>query len=223
MYTFFKSDIARFKPHNPKAWCYNFFLVYFQFTSLYPWTQKTQKYPVGHPEIITKDFDMTLASYFGIAKVKILPPRGLYHPVLPYRSNGKLKFPLCRTCADRESKDPCCCTEEERAILGTWCTPEIQKAVEKGYTLLTCYEVYHWSETEEYDPDTKQGGLFTEYVNTFLKLKQEASGWPEWCKTEEDRQQYVTNYAANEGIQLDMNNIQKNPGLRSLSKLALNR
>jgi hypothetical protein len=38
------------------------------------------------------------------------------------------------------------------------------------------------------------GGVFTEYVNIFLKLKQEASGWPEWCQSEEDRQKYITDY-----------------------------
>lgn len=200
-----------------------FHLIYFQFTSLYPYVNKTQRYPKGHPKIITEDFDMTLASYFGIAKVKILAPRGLYHPLLPFRSGGKLKFPLCRTCADEESQNPCQCTDEERAITGTWCTPELQKALEKGYTLLKCYEVYHWEDTEEYDLDTKQGGLFTEYVNTFLKLKQEASGWPDWVKTEEDKEEYINNYAINEGIQLDIDHIKKNPGLRSLAKLALNR
>ena len=29
-----------------------------------------------------------------------------------------------------------------------------------------------------YDPIAKQGSLFTEYINTFLKIKQEASGYP---------------------------------------------
>lgn len=31
-------------------------------------------------------------------KVDILPPCGLYHPVLPYRRGGKLTIPLCRSC-----------------------------------------------------------------------------------------------------------------------------
>ena len=59
---------------------------YVDFTSLYPWTNKYCRYPVGHPEIIVENFDPNLDSYFGIAQVKILPPRGLYHPVLPYVS-----------------------------------------------------------------------------------------------------------------------------------------
>jgi hypothetical protein len=40
----------------------------------------------------------------------------------------------------------------------------------------------HFDETEQYDPKTKTGGLCIDYVNTFLKMKQEASGWLEWCR-----------------------------------------
>ena len=69
---------------------------------------------------------------------------------------------------------------------------------------------------------SKTGGLFTEYVNTFLKVKQEASGWPDWCKTEEDRQTYINLYHKKEGVRLDYKNISKNPGFRALAKLMLN-
>ncbi|XP_041361018.1 uncharacterized protein LOC121377177 [Gigantopelta aegis] len=194
---------------------------YVDFTSLYPWVNKYCQYPVGHPEIIHKDFK-PLDQYFGIAKVKVAPPRKLYHPVLPYRSNGKLKFPLCRTCSDQELQTPCHHSDEERNITGTWCIPEILKAMEKGYQVITVYEVYHWPETTQYNPTTRDGGLFAEYINTFLKLKQEASGWPEWCLTDEDKDQYIRQYRDKEGVQLDKDKITKNPGLRSLAKLCLN-
>ena len=55
-------------------------IKYVDFTSLYPFMNKTCEYPVGHPEVITSDFQ-DLDQYFGIAKVRILPPRGLYYPV----------------------------------------------------------------------------------------------------------------------------------------------
>ena len=194
---------------------------YIDFTSLYPYVNKYCEYPRGHPEIITKPV-RDLSVYFGIAMVKILPPRGLYHPVLPYRSCGKLKFPLCRTCADEEALEPCQCSDVDRCLLGTWCIPELNKAVEKGYTLLRVYEVYHWPERMQYDADTKQGGLFTPYVNAFLKLKQQASGWPGWCQTETDKGKYISDYYEREGISLDYASVQKNPGLRSLAKLCLN-
>ena len=177
---------------------------------------------MGHPDIITDNFE-DIRSYFGLAKVKILAPRGLYHPLLPYRSNGKLKFPLCRTCTDEESRTVCRHTDDQRAFVGTWCTPELEKALDKGYRLLSIYEVYDWTQTSQYDPQTKEGGLFAPYVNTFLKFKQEASGWPDWCKTDEDRSKYVREYDEKEGVVLEPDNIKKNPGLRALAKLCLNR
>jgi hypothetical protein len=72
---------------------------------------------------------------------------------------------------------------------------------------------------EQYDPETETGGLFTDYVNTFLKMKQEASGWPEWCQSENDRWSYIRDYHEKEGKLMDYNNIKKNPGLRALAKL----
>ena len=76
-----------------------------------------------------------------LLQVKILPPKGLYHPVLPVKMNGKLLFPLCWTCAIKETNEPCNCTLERRSIVGTWCTPEIIEAVKKGYTIIKIYEV----------------------------------------------------------------------------------
>ena len=172
--------------------------------------------PVGHPEIITENFQ-DISNYFGIIKCRILPPRGLLHPVLPYRTNDKLMFPLCKTCADKadpSNRDPCTHTDEERAIEGTWCHVELMKALEKGYEILRVHEVWHFPE--------HSSDLFKEYVNTFLKIKQEASGYPEWCVTEEQKQEYIDDYYENEGIHLDPQKIKYNPGLRQLAKLMLN-
>jgi hypothetical protein len=88
-------------------------------------------------------------------------------------------------------------------LTGTWVTDELKKALEKGYVVQRIYEVWHFDETEQYDPKTKTGGLFTDYVNTFLKMKQEASGWPEWCQNENDRWSYIRDYHEKEGIPLD--------------------
>jgi hypothetical protein len=51
--------------------------------------------------------------------------------------------------------------------------------------------VWRVDETEQYDPKAKTGGLFTDYVNIFLKMKQEASGWPECCQSENDKWRYI--------------------------------
>ena len=92
-------------------------------TSLYPWCQKYQQYAMGHPEIITDNFDRDFSKYYGLAVVTVLPPRGLYHPVLPYRnSNGKLLFALCKTCADSglviAGNKRCKCGPSQREITG---------------------------------------------------------------------------------------------------------
>ena len=42
---------------------------------------------------------MDMLHYFGLAKVTILPPCCLFHPVLPFTQEGKLTFPLCWTYA----------------------------------------------------------------------------------------------------------------------------
>ena len=81
-------------------------IYYYDFPSLYPWTNKNCLYPVGHPRILYEPGSTDIAPYFGLVKCKILPPYHLYHPVLPHRSGGKLTFPLCRTCVKEEQPKP---------------------------------------------------------------------------------------------------------------------
>ena len=168
---------------------------------------------VGDPRIITENFD-DISTYFGLIKCTVLPLRGLFHPVLPYRTQGKLMFPLCKTCADACNQFPCTHNDSERAIQGTWCSVELEKALEKGYQVLQLHEVWHFPKTSD--------ELFADYINTFLKIKQEASGYPKGVTTEEQKQQYIEEYFECEGIQLDPDKIEYNPGLRALAKLMLN-
>ena len=79
---------------------------YVDVTSLYPWVNENCPYPIGHPRIITQPADQSLESYFGLATVDILPPTGLFHPVLPVRCGQKLTFPLCRSCVQTEQAQP---------------------------------------------------------------------------------------------------------------------
>ena len=214
---------------------------YVDFTSLYPDVLKYRRFPVGHPEKITKDLEPAFLKhcdgncfyancqgqhwslpYFGIIKATFIPPQDLIHPVLPVRCNGKLKFPLCFNCASKESKEKCDCSDHDRSFTQTYCTPEVEVAINQGYVICAVHEVLHWPETEMYDSGTQEGGLFTQYINTFLRLKQQASGYPEHIRTEEEKDAYIENYEEHEGIFLEKDLIQKNPGLRSLSKLALN-
>lgn len=195
---------------------------YYDYCSLYPWVNLTAAYPVLHPEIIIGNFG-DISTYNGMALVDIEPPRKLFHPVLPYRSGKKLKFPLCRTCADTEYQGSCKHSSDKRAIVGVYCTPELKKAVELGYKIRRIYEVYHWPYSAQDKPECEQEGIFSSYVKTFLKLKQESSGYPSHCKTEEECQAYVEWYLEKQGIKLDKNNIRYNASLRTIAKLMLNR
>lgn len=84
------------------------------------------------------------------------------------------------------------------------------------------YEIWHFGRVEKYDPVTKSGGLFTTYVNTFVKMKQESSGWLEWCKTEAVKDRYIREYYETYGIPLEYKEIVRNKGVRALAKLILN-
>ena len=114
-------------------------IKYIDFTSLYPWVNKYCVYPVGHPIIITENFE-DISHYFGIVKCKIVPPKGLFHLVLQYRFDNKLMFPLCKKCAETKNQDLCKHLEQERALTGTWVTAEVIKAVEKGYKIIKVHK-----------------------------------------------------------------------------------
>lgn len=195
---------------------------YEDFTSLYPSINKYETYPIGHPTIIVNPVDQNIESYYGVAKVNVLAPEKLLHPVLPVKHNGKLLFPLCLKCVQDQTERPwyqrsnlCSHTDEERTMTGTWCTDELLKAVERGYQVLKIHEVWHFPEC--------QTGLFAPYVNTWLKHKTEASGWPAGVVTDEQKSEYVTQYKEDEGIDLDPTRIEKNPGRKQVAKLMLNR
>lgn len=45
----------------------------------------------------------------------------------------------------------------------------------------------------QFEPSTGKGGLFSWYVNTFLKFKQESSGWPDGCDTDDQKSTSIYN------------------------------
>ncbi len=61
-----------------------------------------------------------------------------------------------------------------------------------------------------------------EYIHTFYKIKLESCGYPKWCHTEEDKQSYLDTVLEKEGIKLDPEKIEVNPGRKSVGKINLN-
>ncbi|XP_055684231.1 uncharacterized protein LOC129790651 [Lutzomyia longipalpis] len=197
-------------------------IYYYDFTSLYPWANKYSKYFVGHPTI-HKDIESQeeALKYDGVIKCKVLPPRGLYIPCLPYRCNNRLTFPLCCQCAEDLNISNCTHSDNERALTGFWSLDEVRLAVEHGYKIQKCFELWAY-ETSQYNRETGERGLFADYVDNFLKIKQESSGWPKDAKSDADKERYIQEYLEKEGIQLEKDKIAVNKGMRSLSKIVLN-
>ena len=117
-------------------------------------------------------------------------------------------FPLCSTCADTKNQGNCTQSDEERCKIGTWIVEEFRKAFEMGYALLGLFEFWEYSVTCS-DKGTNSGGFFGEYVDKFLNLKQESSGYPSWVQCEEGKDKYIEDNQRTEGIALHNASISK--------------
>jgi len=95
----------------------------------------------------------------------------------------------------------------------------VRFAVEKGYRILEIYEVFAYQVTQ-YNPETAEGGLFVDYINTFLFLKAEGSGYPGGVHSPEDDERYVESFWQIEGIRLETEAIRYNAAKRGLAKLS---
>ena len=171
--------------------------------------------------------------FFGLIKCLVLPPRNLLIPVLPLKFASKLFFPLCKTCVDMNHTKTfeklflsAECEHDDyqkRMFWGTFVTKELRLALLKGYRIVDVSEVWSWKE------EKRSKELFKRYINTFLKLKTEASGWPH-CDCEVDiedqlchhKLQYLHEYEQRENIKLDPSKVRRNEGLRFISKILLN-
>ena len=189
---------------------------YVDFVSLYPTVQFFKDYPVGHPDkiLFPKSFN---PEWFGFVKCKIFPPRNIYHPVLPVKMEcgnaQKLLFPLCKTCAVLKNQNKCTHSDDERSFIGTWCTNELNVAIQKGYKIQKIYEVWNFKK--------RSNNLFKEYVRKFMKIKMESSELKigEGC-TYKSVDEYRSIVKSKLGIELG--EIKFNPGMRSIAKLCLN-
>jgi len=65
-------------------------------------------------------------------------------------------------------------------------------------------------EVTQYDPKTGEGGHVVQYIDTFIKLKAEASGYPSCVQGQEDEDRYVQYIRESKGIELDKTAIQNN-------------
>ena len=71
-------------------------------------------------------------------------------------------------------------------MAGTCVINEVRQPVQKRDMILEVHELYEYNVTK-YDPETRECGVFAGYIDTFLKLKSEASGYPTFVRTRRRR------------------------------------
>lgn len=159
--------------------------------------------------------------YRGLLKVLVLPPRDLIIPVLPAKFDDRLLFPLCRSCAvayrkkmTRDADYECKHSVEERAFVTTVTHLELNAALDRGYTVLHVDRVWVWK--------LWSNTLFQSYVRSFMKIKAEASGWPEDCVDDKSRQEWMREYRERYSIEIDPTHVRENPAKKEISKRFLN-
>ena len=160
--------------------------------------------------------------YKGLIYCRVRAPENLRRPLLSYRTpDGRLVFPLCRRCADEHNQlQPCSHTSDsDRTWAEAFTHFELNKALSLGYVVTEVYEVHHWRYWARQGGFGLEAPLFAGYINAFIKMKLEASGWPEQCKSAEDKQRFLAQCREQDGIELDPAELDKglNPALRQIA------
>ena len=147
-------------------------IFYIDFNSLYPFIQHKNPFPINHPKVLTNKEECLKELIrptkptssdedgMGFAKCRILPPKKLFIPTLPFRLNRKLLFPLC---AKEKQAEECKHKDKQRSIKGTWCIIEISQAIKDGYKIQHVTQLLIYSQQEK---------IFTNFVAKFHMLKQ---------------------------------------------------
>ena len=60
-----------------------------------------------------------------------------------------------------------------------------------GYVIVTIYESWNYNETTVHDQTTSEGGLFAQYMSTFMNIKMDASGYFVECTIPQEKTAYI--------------------------------
>lgn len=185
------------------------------------------KFPVGVPIVQLGDEILPLGQLFGFLKCRILAPKKMYIVPLANSVNGKLQCVLCSACAEKQMTTSCKHSDNERALIGTWTTPELELAVSQGYKILESYESWHFTQSKQYkksdDPNIpSEMGLFGGFITNFLHLKTMASGPPRPNMTPAELQTFCDEFTARFNVPLNPTLLEFNAVQRSTTKLILN-
>jgi hypothetical protein len=170
--------------------------------SLYPTVQFYDPLPIGLPT--SKYFNnynqptrQQLLSTFGFICCDIKPTKYLHHPVLVEIDPQTNKLvaqlkPLTNVVIP---------------------SPELHLALNNGYEVT---KVYFWHEFQS------STNLFKDYFREFIKKKLIASGKPAWVKTQKDVQLFKDYHAKELGIDITVDQLNKNPAQKTGAKLLCN-
>lgn len=188
------------------------------------------EFPVGYPTLLARETFANMEpwtrpehnTYKGIIFCRVRAPPKLKRPLLPHRTpDGRLVFPLCRKCADERNQRERCDHQEDkdRTWVEGYTHAELNKALSKGYVVTEVYEVHHYEKWAHVKGKGEEAPLFADYINAFLKMKLEASGWPKNCKTDQDKTKFLEQCKRQDGIELDPEELDKglNPALRQIA------
>lgn len=200
-------------------------LRYVDIVSLYPFVCMRGTYCVGQLRIFRGVEECSTAPNIfeleGIIRCRVLPPRDLFIPVLPYFYNKRLYFPLCGACTRSLQITPCEHSEYERSLEGTFTIYEIKISLLKGYELCEISEIWSY-DVAPYNEETKTNGVFSDFIRQFAKYKIEASGFPPGVETEDEKDEYIRQIEISDEIKIEKSRVKNNPCFRQVSKLILN-
>lgn len=172
---------------------------YYDVVSLYPYINSVCEYPIGpgrfvysynHPDLDRIPFELK-----GIFDVTVSSPADIIHPILPH--------------VDKESKGLLFSRHERFRY--KWTHIELALAIRYGYHILEFHQALVW--------DNWEASPFGPYIRSAIAKKQQYRGYPDNCRSEEEKKEYVERFRR-EGI--EMKEIVKNPGASFFNKILAN-
>ena len=222
---------------------------YIDVVSLYPTVMFYDKYPIGYPKRIIKPKRHD-KNWFGFIYCKVLPPRSLYLPVLPYKQKTKqahkLMFGLCRTCMDRLNIK---CEHDKKTKCNPKCTvkqcSDCKEAKQKVKdNCQTCYNERN-SDCKHSDSERAITGFWTttelnkaiekgykcEQIYEVLHFENTSTDlWKDYIKKFMKIKLETSPFSCSEGeyrekakkFDIELDKLEENPGLRFIAKICLN-
>lgn len=122
-------------------------LLHYDVNSLYPDRAINCVLPYGDSRMDIDPDKLPIKRPY-IAKISVKTPDHMDIPLLPVRTSDKLIFPLGE-------------------FTGSWCSPEIEEAIKRGYTIKKIHHVVTWS---------NYGKVFAPYMESLMLVKESTTG-----------------------------------------------